>query len=633
MLFMSMGEIRPRGSYRPQKTRPPTLGDHRLGVDPSRVRLFDYEGRGVSFPTDGKVFTIGRNPESDLWFQEPSVSREHAYGCWQDGQLWIKDHSSRGTAIDGEALDDEWTAVPEGGKIRFGDPGTTLTMGVGGSHSMEVRLDQLVPAEADQLLRLPDGKVVEIPPQGGELTVGRHQNSQLRFDSSRTSGHHAKLRWHLGRLQVKDLNSTNGTLLDGKPISPDDWVTVPNGSKLQFGPSARSGVTVEPKAPLLVTFFGDGSVPDIGDEVKAQPRRFERAFSNANSPAMVRGMVAEGNPVKDIAMAAVPVVFGAGVGAGLVATGLGVAAMVAGSLVSGPALAIGGLAYAGFSGWGLKATKGLLKGGIKALKEKFSRSEVQPSNWQHVEHYRVGSGPAPKQFQQLWHQNLERFPTARHVVFVSGHGNQKGAAGLKFSELGKTVQGAEAIFLDSCNGAQLESLSQLSGSARVAVASAHTVQGYGFPLDDMFSRDRFPEQPRDLCAALVQAAHRSMPSESLVAVDLKVLKDDLLPSLDTLGKSLLRLKERGHARSIKSALKDSVVTQSGVLGFGKKIDLGSFLGNLARDPQLRHNTELVAARRAFDKTVLSAMGNGTLSFDLSPGKDMPPEWRSFLKKM
>ncbi|MCA9796007.1 MAG: hypothetical protein KC910_29565, partial [Candidatus Eremiobacteraeota bacterium] len=65
---------------------------------------------------------------------------------------------------------------------------------------------------------------------------------------------------------------------------------------------------------------------------------------------------------------------------------------------------------------------------------------------------------------------------------------------------------------------------------------------------------------------------------------------------------------------------------------GKSIDLGSFLSNLSHHPQLR-SKELVAALSAFDRTILSVAGHGTISFDPSPGKDLPPNWRKMLAKL
>ncbi len=263
-------------------------------------------------------------------------------------------------------------------------------------------------------------------------------------------------------------------------------------------------------------------------------------------------------------------------------------------------------------------------GVLKAVAQTFR--QPQPDKWQVVHYQAVARSPSIGQFNNLWQKNVRTYPRARHVVFIAGHGNQAGSAGLKYSQLGRSIRGAEAIFLDTCNGSQLESLVKLADSAQVAVASTHTVRGQGFPLEEMFGRTSFPERARDLGAALVQAAHHNMPSESLVAVDLPVLRDQLLPALDRLGQRLSRASQVGRGDSVERALKSSVAPQK-----GRRIDLGSFLARLHDDPSFKNLPEVLGARRAFNETILSKAGKGTLSFDLNPGKEMPVGWSGFLQ--
>ena len=116
----------------------------------------------------------------------------------------------------------------------------------------------------------------------GRLVLGTWQGIYFcEFDGPRRRKFH---------LQVRDVGSTYGTFVNGQKLEGQDWVSVAQGGQLQFGLDDKSRVVFEAKNPLVVTFFGDGSVPDIGGEVKAQPRRFERALANNNSPAVVRGM-------------------------------------------------------------------------------------------------------------------------------------------------------------------------------------------------------------------------------------------------------------------------------------------------------------------------------------------------------
>jgi len=65
------------------------------------------------------------------------------------------------------------------------------------------------------------------------LTVGRAPDNDLVIDDPRVSGNHAQLSFHKGRLQVMDLNSRNGTFVDGIRIGR--WVDLVDGSQLMFG--------------------------------------------------------------------------------------------------------------------------------------------------------------------------------------------------------------------------------------------------------------------------------------------------------------------------------------------------------------------------------------------------------------
>jgi pSer/pThr/pTyr-binding forkhead associated (FHA) protein len=61
-----------------------------------------------------------------------------------------------------------------------------------------------------------DGKP-NIPLDRAVLLVGRHLRCDARIDSLRVSRLHCCLAWHHGGLNVRDLGSTNGTRINGRP--------------------------------------------------------------------------------------------------------------------------------------------------------------------------------------------------------------------------------------------------------------------------------------------------------------------------------------------------------------------------------------------------------------------------------
>lgn len=69
-------------------------------------------------------------------------------------------------------------------------------------------------------LLLPDGQIVVVPP-GAVLRIGRHPDARIRLADSRVSRWHAEIAHHPDGVRVRDLDSTNGTTVDGlAPAGP-----------------------------------------------------------------------------------------------------------------------------------------------------------------------------------------------------------------------------------------------------------------------------------------------------------------------------------------------------------------------------------------------------------------------------
>ncbi len=67
-----------------------------------------------------------------------------------------------------------------------------------------------------------------------EAVLGRHEQSPLDLDHREVSSRHAALCWRAGRWQVRDLDSTNGTSLDGAAVAAGQWTTLRGGSVLEL---------------------------------------------------------------------------------------------------------------------------------------------------------------------------------------------------------------------------------------------------------------------------------------------------------------------------------------------------------------------------------------------------------------
>lgn len=199
---------------------------------------------------DGGV-TIGRRGgEADLVIAEPSISRRHALvRRLPDGGLVIADlNSTNGTFIDGQA-------VPEGQEMVLGD-GSDVVLG-----DSRFRLAVTYQGESGDAGRGDvatwlisgfddDGHVFQHEFEQGAnsaagrdavlVRIGRSEDNDLVFDHNSVSRNHATLFLsNDGSLCLADLNSSNGTFLNGRRIGSKPAVVM-SGQNLQFGAISAS---------------------------------------------------------------------------------------------------------------------------------------------------------------------------------------------------------------------------------------------------------------------------------------------------------------------------------------------------------------------------------------------------------
>ena len=92
-------------------------------------------------------------------------------------------------------------------------------------------------------------------------TVGRTQNNSIRLHDTEVSREHAELVRHGDSYVLRDLGSSNGTYVNGRPATEHELTS---GDQLQFG-----------KSLLLYTGFVEGAYEDIADKVDIVPRADE----------------------------------------------------------------------------------------------------------------------------------------------------------------------------------------------------------------------------------------------------------------------------------------------------------------------------------------------------------------------
>jgi pSer/pThr/pTyr-binding forkhead associated (FHA) protein len=165
------------------------------------------EGQRIPVPPTGR-FVIGREGDCQLRLTNPHVSRHHAVIEMINGEWVFTDTSRNGSFIAGRRVDK--VVITDAVTLCLGDDADGATV-------------QLVPdptahpsggaASGEQagvtLLRTPSGR----------LRIGRQPDNDVVLDDPLISRRHAELRRGPQGWQLVDLDSSNGTFLNGRRVN------------------------------------------------------------------------------------------------------------------------------------------------------------------------------------------------------------------------------------------------------------------------------------------------------------------------------------------------------------------------------------------------------------------------------
>ncbi len=155
----------------------------------------------------GRELRLGRTEENDLVVDLPMVSSRHAKVIWDGsmGQAWIEDtNSANGTAVGQPGR--------QQGRLAFNMTDTIYL----GSQPI---------SGAWLLARLGACPTEPLSFRGDVMTLGRDPESHAVFSASQVSWNHARLYREGRELKIQDLGSSNGTFVNGRPITQPTVVT------------------------------------------------------------------------------------------------------------------------------------------------------------------------------------------------------------------------------------------------------------------------------------------------------------------------------------------------------------------------------------------------------------------------
>lgn len=231
-----------------------------LGMHPLEMAPIIAVLRSRLAGSSSETLTVGREPEgADLVVPYPVVSTRHAEVRLEGGQLGIRDlNSTNGTRVDGRRLTAmTWETLGSDAVLQLGTfrvPRSTLTGW----------MDRLQVASLGGAVSRPEITLAD----GGQVVLGRDPSCDVPIDSAQVSWHHARITARGDRWIIKDLNSRNGTFLNGSRIRT---AQIHQDDQLYLGPVAVQLSEGKVSAPRSYT-----------GEVRLDAHNLMRVFDNGH---------------------------------------------------------------------------------------------------------------------------------------------------------------------------------------------------------------------------------------------------------------------------------------------------------------------------------------------------------------
>ncbi len=230
--------------------------------------------------------TVGRS-EADILLEDPSVSRKHALVVLEGGSCWVEDlGSTNGTFADGkQVVKGERVQVESGAELKFGSSALMVDVTEGPATEPVQGVEGLAPGEDESAEEMPEPEMAAAEPGieqraepgesaeepaveepvtpaavarlvgttepasefaifAGTNRIGRRGDSDVVLTGDpHVSGAHAEIIAEEDKFWLVDVGSTNGTMLNGTRVEPNDRSPLAAGDEIVFG---RTALRFEP---------------------------------------------------------------------------------------------------------------------------------------------------------------------------------------------------------------------------------------------------------------------------------------------------------------------------------------------------------------------------------------------------
>ncbi|PJJ05326.1 FHA modulated ABC efflux pump with fused ATPase and integral membrane subunit [Streptomyces sp. 2333.5] len=184
---------------------------------PTAPELVVESDGGTQVMDPGRVYHVGRDPASEVVLSDARVSWHHAVLRAKAGHWTVEDEgSTNGTYADGRRVQE--SGVGPGSVIRFGNPadGPCAVLSVPPRPTRVERPSAVSHPAGTSTFRRPSA--VRPLPAARTTRIGRASDNDLVVDDLTVSRRHAELRAGPDGFEIVDLDSHNGTYLNGQPV-------------------------------------------------------------------------------------------------------------------------------------------------------------------------------------------------------------------------------------------------------------------------------------------------------------------------------------------------------------------------------------------------------------------------------
>jgi ABC transport system ATP-binding/permease protein len=225
-----------------------------LILKPTQFVIIWPDGKRQVVPMYSETVRIGRGGDNNDIAVPPefkSISRRHIE-IRREGKSYrlIDLGSSNGVYVNGQKVEN--IVLQDGDQIRIGEINDKqevqilFQMGTEFLASTEVSeqagippassLSSVIPENLPYLsLRFPNGQVRYFPIQKQRTVIGRSTEAELSIPYRFISSNHFELRQTGSQFTIIDLKSTNGTLLNNKPLAANEPVPIHNNDIIRIG--------------------------------------------------------------------------------------------------------------------------------------------------------------------------------------------------------------------------------------------------------------------------------------------------------------------------------------------------------------------------------------------------------------